>query len=55
MNPRAFTLRATLLLGTCLAGPAMAEGVLAQLYAPRPPAGSAFVRVVNPSAESLKV
>ncbi|WKL54745.1 alginate O-acetyltransferase AlgF [Pseudomonas kielensis] len=55
MNPRALTLRATLLLGTCLAGPAMAEGVLAQLYAPRPPAGSAFVRVVNPSADSLKV
>ena len=26
-----------------------AEGVLAQLYAARPPAGSAFVRVVNPN------
>ena len=49
-------LRAWLLaLAWLLAGPAMAEGVLSQLYAPRPPAGSAFVRVVNPSAESLKV
>lgn len=53
MKPLA--LRATLLLGACLAGPAMAEGVLAQLYAPRPPAGSAFVRVVNPSADTVKV
>ena len=53
MKPLA--LRITLVLGACLAGPAMAEGVLAQLYAPRPPAGSAFVRVVNPSADTVKV
>lgn len=53
MKPLA--LRVTLALGACLAGPAMAEGVLAQLYAPRPPAGSAFVRVVNPSADTVQV
>ena len=54
MKPLA--LRVTLVLGACLAGPAMAaEGVLAQLYAPSPPAGSAFVRVVNPSADTVKV
>ena len=53
MKPLA--LRITLVLGACLAGPAMAEGVLAQLYAPRPPAGSAFVRVVNPSPDTVKV
>lgn len=54
MKPLA--LRVTLVLGACLAGPSMAaEGVLAQLYAPSPPAGSAFVRVVNPSADTVKV
>lgn len=31
------------------------EGRLAQLYAPRPPAGSAFVRVINPGSAALKV
>ncbi|MEG2804227.1 alginate O-acetyltransferase AlgF [Stenotrophomonas sp.] len=31
------------------------EGRLAQLYAPRPPAGSAFVRVLNPGSAALKV
>lgn len=31
------------------------EGRLAQLYAARPPAGSAFVRVLNPGASALKV
>ena len=51
MKPRALIL----LLGTCLAGPSMAEGVLAQLYAPRPAPGSAFVRVVNPTPDTLKV
>lgn len=30
------------------------EGRLAQLYAPRPPAGSAFVRVLNPGSAVLK-
>lgn len=34
---------------------AAAEGRLAQLYAPRPPAGSAFVRVLNPGNAVLKV
>ncbi|WP_153012990.1 alginate O-acetyltransferase AlgF [Pseudacidovorax intermedius] len=31
------------------------EGALSQLYAARPPAGSSFVRVVNPTAETLLV
>jgi len=35
--------------------PAPAEGRLAQLYAPRPPAGSAFVRVLNPGAKTVTV
>ncbi|NER61116.1 cell division protein FtsQ [Pseudomonas sp. MAFF212428] len=34
---------------------AQAEGVFAQLYAPRPPAGLAFVRLINPSTETLTV
>ena len=34
---------------------AMAEGALAQLYAAKPPAGTAFVRVVNPHASALRV
>lgn len=55
MNQRSPALRVALLLGACLSGSAQAEGVLAQLYAPRPPAGSAFVRAVNPSSEPLKV
>jgi hypothetical protein len=38
-----------------LAGAAHAEGVLAQLYAARPPAGSSFVRLVNPGAAALRV
>ncbi|PWB33112.1 cell division protein FtsQ [Pseudomonas sp. SDI] len=49
------TLRAVLLLGACLSGSAQAEGVLAQLYAPKPPAGSAFVRVLNPASTPIKV
>lgn len=32
-----------------------AEGVLAQLYAARPPAGSSFVRVVNPETGPVRV
>ncbi|VVE11213.1 cell division protein FtsQ [Pandoraea communis] len=35
--------------------PAHAEGALAQLYAARPPAGSSFVRLVNPEGAALKV
>lgn len=34
---------------------AQAEGVFAQLYAPRPPAGLAFVRLLNPSTHTLSV
>lgn len=45
------TVCATLLLP----GAAQAEGVFAQLYAPRPPAGLAFVRLLNPAPEALTV
>lgn len=38
-----------------LARNAMAEGAFAQLYAARPPAGSSFVRIVNPDAAPLRV
>ncbi|MDH2048964.1 alginate O-acetyltransferase AlgF [Achromobacter marplatensis] len=38
-----------------LAGNAAAEGAFAQLYAARPPAGSSFVRIVNPDAAPLRV
>lgn len=38
-----------------VAGNAAAEGAFAQLYAARPPAGSSFVRVVNPDANPLRV
>ncbi len=37
------------------AGSAAQEGALSQLYAARPPAGSSFVRVVNPLPTSLRV
>lgn len=37
------------------AGSVYAEGVLAQLYAAKPPAGSSFVRVVNPLGSVLRV
>jgi len=40
---------------TALAGNAAAEGAFAQLYAARPPAGSSFVRIVNPDATPLRV
>lgn len=42
-------------LAALAAASAAAEGVLAQLYAPRPPAGSAFVRVVNPNPQAMQV
>ncbi|VVE56381.1 cell division protein FtsQ [Pandoraea pneumonica] len=35
-------------------GVANAEGIFAQLYAARPPAGSSFVRVVNPGGTALR-
>lgn len=45
-----------LALALALPGPAaQAEGVFAQLYAARPPAGSSFVRVVNPEASPVRV
>jgi len=47
---------AALVLSPCasFAQQAAPEGRLAQLYAPRPPAGSAFVRVLNPGASAVK-
>ncbi|MRU32325.1 cell division protein FtsQ, partial [Xylella fastidiosa subsp. multiplex] len=36
-------------------GAAHAEGAFAQLYAARPPAGSSFVRVVNPEVGPFRV
>lgn len=38
-----------------LGGVAHAEGVLAQLYAAKPPPGTSFVRVVNPASSALRV
>lgn len=35
-------------------GVANAEGIFSQLYAARPPAGSSFVRVVNPGAAPMR-
>lgn len=48
----AFSLSVTL---AAMSAPAHAEGKFAQLYAARPPAGSSFVRVVNPGAVPLTV
>ncbi|HFK2883399.1 alginate O-acetyltransferase AlgF [Stenotrophomonas maltophilia] len=47
---------AALVLAPCasFAQQAAPEGRLAQLYAARPPAGSAFVRVLNPGANAVK-
>mgnify|MGYP000969598761 CR=1 FL=1 len=47
---------AALVLAPCasFAQQAAPEGRLAQLYAARPPAGSAFVRVLNPGAAAVK-
>lgn len=44
-----------LLLGGALPAVAQAEGKLAQLYAPRPPAGSAYVRVLHPASTAVQV
>lgn len=53
---KALTLFVTaLMLGAALPTVAQAEGKLAQLYAPRPPAGSAFVRVLQPEAAPVQV
>lgn len=46
---------ASLLLGAALPAVSQAEGKLAQLYAPRPPAGSAFVRVLHPDGTAVQV
>lgn len=48
-------LTGALLLSSALPTVAQAEGKLAQLYAPRPPAGSAFVRVLQPAAGGVQV
>lgn len=48
-------LATALLLGSGLPTLVHSEGKLAQLYAPRPPAGSAFVRVLQPTADSVEV
>lgn len=53
MTRTSFRLALTLTMATCAAS-AAAEGVLAQLYAARPPAGSSFVRVVNPHVNPLQ-
>ncbi|OZI65641.1 alginate O-acetyltransferase AlgF [Bordetella genomosp. 1] len=53
---RAAALAAALAALTALAAPAVhAEGAFAQLYAARPPAGSSFVRLVNPGTDPIKV
>lgn len=58
MKPLAFLLHALVLpaVSAFVTLPAQAQdGALSQLYAARPPAGSSFVRVVNPTAETLMV
>ncbi|MGU7770234.1 alginate O-acetyltransferase AlgF [Burkholderia sp. MR1-5-21] len=50
-----FNLAASSAFAMAAAGPAHAEGAFAQLYAARPPAGSSFVRVVNPGSVPLRV
>jgi len=52
---KALNLFAAALLGAALPTVAQAEGKLAQLYAPRPPAGSAFVRVLHPDSTAVQV
>jgi len=53
---KALTLFTTaLLLGGALPAVTQAEGKLAQLYAPRPPAGSAYVRVLHPADTAVQV
>lgn len=42
-------------IGLCAACGVQAEGVLAQLYAAKPPAGTSFVRVVNSQTAALRV
>ena len=41
-------------LALAAAGAARAEGAFAQLYAARPPAGSSFVRIVNPESAPMR-
>ena len=45
----------SLALGAAAGAASAEEGALSQLYAARPPAGSSFVRVVNPSPARLQV
>lgn len=56
--PIRFPLRGLMLslaLGAAVGAASAEEGALSQLYAARPPAGSSFVRVVNPSPAKLQV
>ena len=47
---------AAVALSLAAAAPALAqEGALSQLYAPRPPAGASYVRVVNPLPVALAI
>ena len=45
----------SLALGAAAGAASAEEGALSQLYAARPPAGSSFVRVVNPSPAPFQV
>ncbi|MGF6419253.1 alginate O-acetyltransferase complex protein AlgF [Stenotrophomonas sp. AN71] len=55
IHPMTSLIVATLLFpaSAAVAQQAAPEGRLAQLYAPRPPAGSAFVRVLNPGPTTV--
>lgn len=59
MKSSRLILSMAILASTMLAGvsvPALAEeGALAGLYAPRPPAGSSFLRILNPGEAPLRV
>ncbi|MCG8275731.1 alginate O-acetyltransferase AlgF [Stenotrophomonas sp. NLF4-10] len=55
MTAMALAVLAAALSPLAAGAPQAGEGRLAQLYAPRPPAGSAFVRVVNPGGSALAV
>ena len=54
MTPRLSSTLLALGLALAAAGAARAEGAFAQLYAARPPAGSSFVRIVNPESAPMR-
>ena len=54
MTPRLSPTLLALGLALAAAGAARAEGAFAQLYAARPPAGSSFVRIVNPESAPMR-